>query len=98
MASGLPFRDSRTVGELLSGDRARLIVPEFQRGYSWGDKQTKRFWKDLIEFQKDSIKPGGPDDFFLGPVVLMSGEKQGAILNVYVLDGQQRLATSTIFL
>jgi uncharacterized protein with ParB-like and HNH nuclease domain len=84
---------SKNIGELLGGNqRAKLIVPQFQRGYSWEKKHVEAFWNDIITFQKESTTQGGPEKYFLGPIVVRSDSKD----RVDLLDGQQRLATATI--
>lgn len=84
---------SKTIGEMLSGGGPnKLVVPAFQRGYSWEKKHVESFWKDLLDFQKEKDKPGGPEAYFLGPIVTLA-EKKNVI---EILDGQQRLATATI--
>ena len=86
---------SRTIGDLLSDSlKGRVVVPKFQRGYSWGKKHVEDFWRDISEFQKDSSVKGGRDAHFLGPIVVMQNESEKEI--TYILDGQQRLATATI--
>jgi Protein of unknown function DUF262/Protein of unknown function (DUF1524) len=84
---------SRNIGELLgSNELAHIVVPTFQRGYSWEKKHVESFWRDIIEFQKENKVQGGPDKYFLGPIVTLSQSKDTILL----LDGQQRLATATI--
>ena len=93
MASGTFDSKSETVGDILSaGRRARIVVPEFQRGYEWGTKHVDAFWKDIKQFRKESDVAGGPDRYFLGPIVILRESKTVTKL----LDGQQRLATATI--
>ena len=77
---------SRTVGELLSSNQpAHLMVPTFQRGYSWEMKHVKLFWTDIID-------PNRSKKYFLGPIVIL---RQSDTI-IELLDGQQRLATATI--
>ena len=46
---------SKNIGELLGGnERAKLVVPKFQRGYSWEKKHVEAFWTDVTTFQKES--------------------------------------------
>lgn len=83
----------RNVGDLLSGnERARIMVPRFQRGYSWERKHVESFWNDLCQFAKDSGDKDGPTKYFLGPIVILVKSKD----EIAILDGQQRLATATI--
>jgi len=84
---------SKNIGELLGGnERARIVVPKFQRGYSWEKRHVEAFWTDIRTFQKESSVKGGPDKYFLGPIVLQQESKE----TIHLLDGQQRLATATI--
>lgn len=85
----------RTVGDFLSGnERSRIVVPEFQRGYSWTRDHVDTFWSDIKAFQTQSRRKDGPLKYFLGPVVTLAVDKSTTLL----LDGQQRLATATILL
>jgi hypothetical protein len=88
---------AKTIADLLSEThQGRVVVPTFQRGYSWGKKHVEAFWNDIHSFRKESEKKGGPDKYFLGPIVIMPGQSANGVL--YLLDGQQRLATATILL
>lgn len=69
------------------------MVPEFQRGYEWGAKHVEAFWRDIKQFRRESDIAGGPERYFLGPIVVLRHSKNV----IYLLDGQQRLATATIF-
>jgi uncharacterized protein DUF262/uncharacterized protein DUF1524 len=77
---------SKTMGELLSSNQStRIVVPTFQRGYSWEKKHVTSFWKDI----------NGPEKkYFLGPIVTLSKPETDDAIEL--LDGQQRLATATI--
>lgn len=82
----------RAVHELLQTANPAIIVPDWQRNYSWRQEHYATFWNDLVMFSDRSgeeIK----DEYFFGSVVLVSGDD-----TVLLLDGQQRLATSTILL
>ena len=30
-------------------------IPDYQRGYSWGEKQLEEFWEDLTNLSSDLI-------------------------------------------
>ena len=88
---------AKTMADLLSEThQGRVVVPTFQRGYSWGKKHVEAFWNDIHNFRKESEKKNGPDKYFLGPIVVMPSPSSKQIL--YLLDGQQRLATATVLL
>lgn len=86
--------EKRTLGQILSSTSPPIRVPDYQRDFSWAEKQVSEFWSDLIAF-------GGNDpevaltgkEYFLGAAVLVNNGTYHLLL-----DGQQRLATSTILL
>jgi uncharacterized protein with ParB-like and HNH nuclease domain len=45
----------KNIGELLSDTLpAKIVVPRFQRGYSWEKKHVEAFWNDITAFQRES--------------------------------------------
>lgn len=69
-----------------------FAVPRYQRSYAWNDDQVSDFWNDMLE----AIKDGG--DYFLGNIVLTPGKANadnGESL-FSIIDGQQRIATTTL--
>ncbi len=76
----------KTIGELL-GNEAKLVVPTFQRPYSWEKRHVEAFWNDIIKHNEKEPTTR----YFLGPIALLF---KGSTIEV--LDGQQRLATATI--
>lgn len=83
----------RTIGEMLMLS-VPLRVPPWQRSYSWRTQEVAEFWEDLVRFSdrypNDNIIG---KEYFLGSVVTVDKASY-----LEVLDGQQRLATSTIML
>ncbi len=74
-------------------ERERTVVPAFQRGYMWKKKHVEAFWDDVDRQRKRTAENKGADPHFFGPIVTMAKPDEGVI---YLLDGQQRLATATI--
>lgn len=72
----------------LSGDEYR--VPTYQRSYAWTDSAILDFWDDL-RHSLDAKEP----DYFLGTLVLTPHEDGRRIT---IIDGQQRLATTSLML
>jgi len=68
----------------------QVVVPPFQRGFSWEKSHVATFWDDVWDFH---TKSKSADTYFLGPIVILPQTDR-----VLLLDGQQRLATATIFL
>lgn len=75
------------IGHLLA-DRY-IVVPPYQRAYSWTDEQIEELLRDLSDAmrQKDA-------EYFLGTVVLTKHQANKHA----VIDGQQRLATISILI
>jgi hypothetical protein len=68
-------------------------VPTHQRSYKWGrEEHVRQLFRDI----QDAMDDQQADGYFLGMVVLKRGETAKDRLEV--IDGQQRLATVTIFL
>ena len=67
----------------------RLVVPANQRDYSWTRKQVRTLFQDLARAISE-----GDKSYFLGTIVTIP--RDNGVLEV--VDGQQRLATTAIFL
>ena len=64
-------------------------MPDHQRDFAWTDEEVEQFLNDIIGAIQDS-----EEDYFLGLVVVV---KPGQVEKPWeVLDGQQRLATTTM--
>src|SRR5215813_5021303 len=86
--------EKRTLGVVLLSTTPPLRVPEYQRDFSWEEKQISEFWNDLEHF--DQLYPGNNisgKEYFLGAAVFVNNQTYNLIL-----DGQQRIATATILL
>jgi hypothetical protein len=62
-------------------------IPRFQRPYSWDKGNIEDFWADIIA--------SGKRDHFIGSMVFYTENND---TELFVVDGQQRLTTITIFL
>lgn len=85
--------EKRTIGELLSTTNPHIVVPDWQRSYSWTTSHVETFWNDLVDFEKRNPGTTGRE-YFLGSVVIVATSNRSNLL----LDGQQRIATSAILL
>jgi len=70
---------------------AEYRVPTYQRSYAWKETQVQDFWDDL----RQAMDAGDPD-YFLGTLVLTTGDANER--RITIIDGQQRLATTSLFL
>lgn len=73
---------------------SRYIIPLFQRGYRWGHNEWDVLWRDLTQIGSE---PEG-NHHFMGFLVMESEAKPGIIPCYYLVDGQQRLSTTSILL
>lgn len=86
-----------TLQELIRGEQY-LLVPLYQRPYSWEREQLAKLWAD-IELQVDQIEQGRMNTHFLGSVVLAPGPANSPGNSQWlVVDGQQRLTTLMVAL
>lgn len=74
----------------------QFVIPIYQRNYSWTAKQCRQLWSDLMRAGRDDKVNG----HFIGSIVyvergLSNVVQQEALL---VIDGQQRLTTSTLLI
>lgn len=86
--------ERKTVGDLLSTTSPAVLVPDWQRNYSWTTSEVDTFWKDLLDFDRRYPNENiNQEEYFLGSVVIVVSANKHLLL-----DGQQRLATSAILL
>ena len=64
-------------------------IPDYQRGYSWGNKQLGDLWRDMTILEQDKYH-------YTGVLSVVRKEENGGG-TVFVVDGQQRI-TSLIIL
>ena len=84
----------RTLGEILYSP-SQYVIPVFQRNYRWEHPQWEKLWEDLLEIQAAN-KTG---NHFMGFLVFVPGLPQpGVNTTFHLVDGQQRLTTSSIIL
>ncbi|MAM70225.1 MAG: hypothetical protein CMP91_03665 [Gammaproteobacteria bacterium] len=84
-----------TFFDLFSGNDKQIRVPDYQRGYSWENRNVIDFYNDIVSYAHPTNRRHIGEMYFLGPIVLMPNIDKN--LN-YIVDGQQRLATFIILL
>lgn len=80
-------------------------IPDYQRGYAWGIKQLTDFWEDLVSLEGSRLHYTGVLSIKAVPEVNWKNwnderwliEKRNYV-PYYIVDGQQRLTTTSIFL
>lgn len=80
----------KTIGSFFSTYRdnkdKKLLIPDLQRDYTWGDEQFQELWDDLCSSY---------DKTFFGSILVK--DQNDSINDVEIIDGQQRITTITIF-
>ena len=85
MDSGL-----KSISSLFDGAK-KLVIPIYQRNYAWETQQWKDFWEDVY-YHSPTQK------YFFGTVLLKEAQRDGDFETLEIVDGQQRVTTTTIFL
>jgi hypothetical protein len=74
------------------------MVPLFQRPYTWGEKQWKTLWEDIVDFY-DLDPADQRSTHFMGAIVTMPARSVPVWVSKFlVIDGQQRLTTIAILM
>lgn len=74
-------------------------IPDYQRGYAWGDKQWNDFIQDVDALVEEDVR-----SHYTGTVVTFQGSQQETRYDLTrlptadVVDGQQRLTTCSLYL
>lgn len=76
--------------------RKQLVIPIYQRTYSWTRSQCEKLWQDIVRVAKDDSTPA----HFIGSVVYIQEGIYHAtsMQQMLVIDGQQRLTTVSLIL
>lgn len=91
--------ESHSINDVLAKNATSFFIPPFQRAYAWGKPEIDRYFSDIsriIESEIDS-KQNDKLEHFFGTLVIKE-EKDGFANKSVVVDGQQRLTTTLIFL
>lgn len=75
------------IRDMLQG--CKIIVPDYQRAYSWEKEHLETFKRDMEDFI------GSRNGYYLGHFLFESTEQKNQFA---IIDGQQRLTTLTIYL
>ena len=74
--------------------KGNFFVPDYQRGYRWGENEVKQLLDDIDENRQKNEQKNEHNNYYIQPLVLKEiGEK-----NYELIDGQQRLTTLYLIL
>lgn len=99
MARKFSNTHAKTVKEVLT-EYSQIVVPNFQRNYSWetgGTKaQVSELWNDVLSkwIESRSSQRSSDKEYLLGPVIFIESDEE----NLEIVDGQQRISTLTMLL
>jgi uncharacterized protein with ParB-like and HNH nuclease domain len=91
--------ESHSINDVLAKNATSFFIPPFQRAYAWGRPEIERYFSDISRIIDSEIDKKQHDklEHFFGTVVIKE-EKAGFANKSVVVDGQQRLTTTLIFL
>ena len=91
-------------------DKRILRIPDFQRGFSWGERQLDDFWDDLDKVPENKIHYTGLLTIEKVKILtnnigkwndayfLLNSDDNVKYLPFYIIDGQQRITTAIILI
>jgi len=85
------------IARLLGKNRNELVVPRYQRDYSWNTTQAKTLLDDIancIHIENGKLKSS---QYFFGNI-LLKGKPVDSDQTLEIIDGQQRITTVYILL
>lgn len=83
---------------ILSNNDVTFFIPPYQRNYEWGRDQCEVFLQDILKTMHANLK-GNSSEHFFGTVTYFQSETVFGQPNKLVLiDGQQRITTTMLFL
>ena len=88
--------EQKTVSQIFTDPKAKFLIPDYQRPYSWENEQCETLWADICAFAfpfDHAFNPNG-DQYFLGTILTFPNSSYES----EVIDGHQRLVTFLLML
>lgn len=91
--------ETHSIHDILAKNATSFFIPPFQRAYAWGKTEIERYFSDIIRIINSELDTAQSDkqEHFFGTIVIKE-EKAGFVNKSIVVDGQQRLTTTLLFL
>ncbi len=91
--------NSESINNVLKMNATSFFIPPFQRAYAWGKSEIERYFSDIRRIINSELNPDEKDklEHFFGTIVIKP-EEEGFNTKSIVVDGQQRLTTTLLFL
>ncbi len=91
--------DNQSINDVLTQNNTSFFIPPFQRAYAWGKNEIDRYFDDIVRIIESELDSKQTDklEHFFGTIVIKTEKEKFATRSI-VIDGQQRLTTTLIFL
>jgi len=91
--------ESHSINDVLARNATSFFIPPFQRAYAWGKPEIERYFSDIMRIIESDLDDTQRDklEHFFGTIVI-KGETVVLANKSVVVDGQQRLTTTLLFL
>ena len=91
--------ENHSIDYVLAKNATSFFIPPFQRAYAWGKPEIERYFNDIMRIIESELDPMQRDklEHFFGTIVIKT-ESEGLANKSVVVDGQQRLTTTLLFL
>lgn len=85
----------QSIVSLLTSANQRMVIPVYQRAYSWDEEQCRQLWDDIV-----AVGQRSSGTHFTGSVVMVLGGEFSAsgVNKLLIIDGQQRITTLSLLI
>ncbi len=84
--------------DLLSNRDVTFFIPPYQRNYEWSDDQCKVFLEDVRKTYESNLNGKATEHFFGSVTYVKNKSAFGQPDRLVLIDGQQRITTTMLFL
>lgn len=89
---------SKYLLDVLSNNDVTFYIPPYQRNYEWELAQCEVFYNDILKVAQERAKGGNAEHFFGTITYFQNGGAFGQTAELVLIDGQQRITTTMLFL
>ncbi len=93
-AKAIEAKETPLLKFIKDNQKNQLVIPIYQRVYSWKKEQCKELWDDIIKIGGDDKMDG----HFIGSILYVLDGITHSDNALLIIDGQQRLTTITLLL
>jgi hypothetical protein len=86
------IEEQKTFGEFIKN--YSFVIPDYQRAYSWEEKQINPFINDILEHCDGNDNDEDDTTYYLGHYILENSKDS---VDFEIVDGQQRISTVYLF-